>query len=445
MGVEVTKDIRFVRAGSGYVAYQVHGAGPPLVLLSSPVTSCELLWDHPRVAAVLRRLASFSALVLFDPTGSGSSDPLHGEPQVEDVVAEIDAVLDDIGASSTHLFGSDLGCWAPLMYAATRPERTQSVVVMDGAARLARDDDYPIGMPPDLLRYVVMKSFEQHGTGANIAVLAPSLAEDEFGRVWCARLERLSSSPGTVRRATRLWSEVDVRSLLASIKAPALVIHHSDSVMMRVEHGRYLAERLPGARFLGVPGRDASWMALDGSAVLSEVERFVTGARPRSIDVDRVLVTLLFTDIVGSTDRAREIGDTKWRELLQFHDTVTARTVIAFGGRVVGRSGDGLLAVFDGPARGVRCAAALHEALVAEGLTIRAGVHTGEVERRGDNVGGIGVHIAARVAGHATGGETLVSRTVTDLVTGGDLTFTTRGHYTLKGLDGDWELFALSE
>lgn len=226
------------------------------------------------------------------------------------------------------------------------------------------------------------------------------------------------------------------------INAPVLVIHHRDGLMIRPEHGQYLAQCLPRSQYLEIAGRDASWMALGSNPVLDDIEHFVTGSHSGSTDVDRVLVTILFTDIVGSTELARGMGDARWREVLERHDTVTHRTIAAAGGRIVDRAGDGLLAVFDGPARAVRCAAALHDELESEDLTIRAGVHTGEVERRGDNLGGIGVHIAARVAASAAGGETLVSRTVTDLVTGGDLVFESRGAHELKGLDGQWELFA---
>jgi class 3 adenylate cyclase len=328
-----------------------------------------------------------------------------------------------------------------LFYAGTRPERTSALILTDATARYLVADDYPIGFPSETIEAMIDRAEELWGTEAYTEAYAPSHAGDQRFRRWSARLQRAIASPRVVRAHLRAMLEVDVRPLLPLIQVPTLVLHHRDFQLVPASHGRFLAEHIPGARLVELEGDLPMWWDQQ-DVVLGVVEEFLVGAR-RSVEPARVLATVLFTDIVGSTERAAELGDRGWRDLLDTHDELAGRLVERWGGRLVKTTGDGILATFDGPGRAIGCAGTLRDELRGIGTQIRAGLHTGEVELRGDDVGGIAVNIAARIMATAGAGEIVVSRTVRDLVAGSDITLQDRGSQRLKGVEGAWELFAV--
>jgi class 3 adenylate cyclase len=329
-----------------------------------------------------------------------------------------------------------------LFFAATRPERTSALILGNATARYVADDDYPIGLPPERVEAIISRVEDTWGTAEPIATAIPSRAGDERFRRWAARLQRSIASPRTVHVFLRALFQVDVRPLLPLVQAPTLVLHRRDFPLLPIEHGRYLAEHIPNARLVELPGSDGPLTWETPELTLGHIEEFLTGVRV-SAPATRVLATVLFTDIVASTERAAELGDRRWRELLQVHDDLGARLVEQWGGRVVKTTGDGLLATFDGPGRAIACAVALRDRLADIDLQIRAGLHAGEVELRDGDVGGIAVHLAARIMAEAGPGEVVVSRTVRDLVAGSDHRLEDRGTRQLKGVEGDWQLFAV--
>lgn len=330
-----------------------------------------------------------------------------------------------------------------MVFAATYPERVSALVLYGTFARMTGTEDYPWGYPPDVFERFVAGKVAAWGGDEAVDVFAPSRAEDgEFRRRWAA-FERRATSPGAFRSLMDMNADTDVRDVLSSIRVPTLVLHRSEDIPIRVENGRYLGEHIAGARFVELPGRDHFFFVGDTGRLVDEVEEFLTGRRSVH-EQDRVLATVLFTDIVDSTRRATELGDKAWSDLLDQHDALSGREVARHGGRVVKTTGDGILATFDGPARSVRCAQAISECVRALGIQVRAGVHTGEVELRGNDVAGLGVNIASRIEAVAEPGEVLVSRTVTDLVAGSGLEFTDRGQHDLKGVPGSWQLFLAS-
>jgi class 3 adenylate cyclase len=443
----VQPETTYARLGEDRVAYQVLGEGPDLVLTMGAFGHVDLMWEDPGIALFMRRLASFSRLISFDRRGTGASDPLPEDvpPPWEAYADEVTAVMDAAGSRQAALMATtaEAGPMA-LFFAATRPERTSALILGNASARYLADDDYPIGIPRDRAEALVARVEETWGTGDRLADGIPSRAGDERFRRWMARIQRSIASPRTVHTFLRAMFEVDVRPLLPLVQAPTLVLHRRDFPLLPIEHGRYLAERIPNARLVELPGSDGplTWEAPE--VTLGHIEEFLTGVRG-AVPTTRVLATVLFSDIVASTERAAELGDRRWRELLQVHDDLGRRLVEQGGGRVVKTTGDGLLATFDGPGRAIGCALALRDQLGDIDLQIRAGLHAGEVELRGDDVGGIAVHIAARVLAEARPGEILVSRTVRDLVAGSDRTLSDRGTHRLKGIDGDWRLFAVAD
>jgi pimeloyl-ACP methyl ester carboxylesterase len=436
---------RYARSEDLHIAYQVVGAGPrDLVLVPPFVSHIEHYWENPLVSRFLTRLASFSRLILFDKRGTGLSDrvPPDRLPTLEQRMDDVRAVLDAAGSQRAALFGPSEGGPMSALFAATHPQRTSALILYGTFASSIRDAAYPWAMDPKERDKVIQAISDRWGQGTYVDLLAPSLAGDERFRNWWARLERLGASPGAAMALRRMNGQIDIRQTLSAIRVPTLVLHRSGDLDTSIEEGRYLAAHIPGARFVDLPGADHLPWVGDQDTLLDEVQEFLTGTRPAA-EPDRVLATVVFTDIVASTERAAELGDRRWRDLLFSHHAIVRRELERFRGREVKTVGDGFLATFDGPARAVRCACAIRDGVGGLGLSIRAGLHTGECELIGDDVGGIAVHIGARVAATARAGEVLVSSTVKDLVVGSGIQFVDRGSHRLKGVPGSWRLFAV--
>ncbi len=433
---------RYARSGRHHIAYQVVGDGPiDLLYVPTWISQVELLWEEPHLNRFFSRLASFTRLILFDRRGSGLSDPMAGAPTLEEQMDDVNAVLDATGSSSAALMAMLEGGPMAMLFAASFPERTRALALYTTFARSTRSDDIPWGVPAPERAAQVEEFVAQWGEGSRLARLSPHAAADVAIDTWYAKLERHSASPGTARAIMQLVGEMDVRAVLPTIRVPTLVMHRTDDPMMDPRHATYLAERIPGARLVTMPPGD-TLPIIDGDILTDEIEEFLTGSRP-SKEPDRVLATVLFTDIVDSTGHAATLGDQRWRDLLERHDAITRGELARFRGREVKHTGDGIFATFDGPARAIRCAEAISDAVAKLGVEIRAGLHTGEVELRDDDVAGVAVHIGARVAAEAGGGEVLVSSTVKDLVAGSGIDFAERGTTELKGVPGEWRIFAV--
>ena len=437
-------DTRYARTKDGAVAYQVLGDGPlDLVLIPWWATNLDVMWEDPSTARFLRRLASFARLICFDKRGTGVSDalPLSALPTIEQWSDDVRTVLAATGSPRAALLGHSQGGQMAMLFAATFPQQTSALILVDSTAHQFEEDgavrSYTAAQRAAMLDHVE----EYFGTGSNLDVMAPSRAGDDAFRRWYARYERLSLGPRMVRAVVDGDFERDLRGVLPAIRVPTLVLHRTGNRFIGVAHGRRLAAQIPGARFVEVPGDDHLFYAGETEVMLGEIEEFLTGARPVP-EVDRVLATVLFTDIVGSTERLAALGDRAWRALLDRHHEIVRRQLTAHRGREIEFAGDGMLATFDGPARAIRCACAIAAAVRPLGIEIRAGLHTGEVELAGAAVRGIAVHIGARVAAQAGPGEVLVSRTVKDLVAGSGIQFTDRGQHALKGVPEEWRLFA---
>jgi pimeloyl-ACP methyl ester carboxylesterase len=439
-------ETRYARSGDVNIAYQVVGEGPPdLVYVPGWVSNVELNWEEPSYARFLGRLASFSRMIVFDKRGTGLSDrvPVDQLPTLEQRMDDVRAVMDAAGSTRATLVGVSEGGPMCALFAATYPDRTTSLVVCGTYARRARGPGYPWGRSKEEQEEFLREIEEGWGGPVALAPRAPGAMRDErFVRWWSTYL-RQSASPTAVLTLTRMNYEVDVRDVLPTIRVPSLVIHREGDRVMRTGEARYIAAQIPGARLVVLPGDDHLPWVGDQDAILDEIEEFVTGVRPAH-EPDRVLATVLFTDIVGSTERAAHLGDRRWRQLLQEHHGAIRRQLDRYRGREIDTAGDGFLATFDGPARAIRCAAAICDVLRPLGLEIRAGIHTGEVELMDSNIGGIAVHIAARIMATARPSEVLVSSTVKDLVAGSGIAFEDRGLQALKGVPGEWGLFAVA-
>jgi class 3 adenylate cyclase/alpha-beta hydrolase superfamily lysophospholipase len=445
LGEAVQSETKYTRLGRDRIAYQVFGAGPPsLIMISGSFGHVDALWEDAAAALFLRTLASFAQVIRFDRRGTGASDPVPLEqlPPWESHAEELAAVLDEVGSDRVALMAQLDGGPLALFFAATRPERVSAVVLSNTTAKFAAADDYPIGILHEVAEALVVQVERAWGTEALASMQVPSRADDARFRRWYAKLQRAMASPSAVAAYARAIFQIDVRALLPLIQAPTLVLHRSNGQLPPIEHGRYLAQHIPGAKLVELPGVDGPVMWETPELALDLIEEFLGGVR-RTAEPNRVLATVLFTDIVDSTKLASRLGDRRWRELLNTHDDVSGQLVEEFNGRLVETTGDGILATFDGPGRGIRCAAALGAELRGIGIQIRAGLHTGEVELRGDGVGGIAVHIAARVMAAAGSGEILTSRTVRDLVVGSDIALQDHGTQPLKGVEGNWELFSV--
>ena len=435
---------RYARSGDVTIAYQIVGDGPrDLVLVPGWVSNIEVFWEHPAAASFLNRLASFCRLILFDKRGTGLSDRVE-IPGIETRMDDVRAVMDAAKSDRAVLFGYSEGGPMCAVFAATYPARAAGLIMHGSYARRVRAPDYPLGVPASEWERFIEVTCRDWGGPVGLEERAPSLINDEAFRQWWARFIRMSAGPAGSAAILRMNAQIDVRHVLPSVRVPTLILHPEGDRAVPVELGRYLARHIPGARYVEMPGIDHVPFGDTADRTLAEVEAFVT-ALPEEAEPDRVLATVMFTDIVSSTERATELGDRRWRELLQsFHGAVRGQ-LARFRGREIDTAGDGVLAAFDGPARAVRCACAVGEAVKPLGLRVRAGVHTGECEVMGDKLAGIAVHIGARVAAAAGEDEVLVSSTVRDLVAGSGLQFSDRGRQLLKGIPGDWQLYAVNQ
>jgi class 3 adenylate cyclase len=431
---------KYAKSGDVHIAYCVFGDGPhDILLVPGTLSHVELYWELPVNEYILKRLTSFARVIVFDKRGQGLSDRV-AEQSLEERIGDVRAVLDAAGSKRAAVFGWSEGGPMSLFFAATYPERT-SALVMFGTFASMRAEPYSLSQERfDLF----LAAVDAHwGEGMLVPINAPSMRNDKAFVQWFGRLERAASSPGGIQALFRADYENDARHLLPSIRVPTLILHRKEDSVIPVACGHDMAQKIPGAKYVELPGEDHLLQALDQELLdrlLDEIEEFITGARHR-LEPDRVLATVMFTDIVRSTERAAEMGDSRWHELLNNYYAVVRKELSVFRGREVNTAGDGLLATFDGPARAIRCAGSVRERLRALGLEVRTGLHTGECELIGDDIGGIAVHIAARVAAKAEPDEVLVSSTVRDLVAGSGLRFASRGMHALKGVPEEWHLF----
>jgi pimeloyl-ACP methyl ester carboxylesterase/class 3 adenylate cyclase len=438
-------EIRYAKSGGVNIAYRVSGTGPvDLVFIGGWITHLDVWEEDPGIARFMRSLRQFARVVEFDKRGTGLSDRVPDDklPTMEERMDDIRAVMDAVGLEHASILGFSEGGALAMLFAATYPERTSSLVIWGSYASMVKRPGYEWGMTKNDIDHAAAAYLERWGTGVGLGPFVPSLANDAATRRWWGRFQRMAASPAAAVALLRMNAEIDIRGAIGAISAPTLILHRRDDVIVPLGHAEYLAAHIPDSRLVAFDG-DAHWPWVgDLAPIIEETEEFLTGARSVP-EPDRVLATVLFTDIVGSTERAAEIGDARWRELLERHDAMVRTELTRHRGREMKTVGDGFLATFDGPARAIRCACAIREHAPDLGLHVRAGIHTGECELIGDDVGGIGVHIGARVAAAAQPSEVLVSRTVTDLVAGSGIEFEPRGEQQLKGVPGEWALFSV--
>jgi class 3 adenylate cyclase len=434
-------ETRYARSGDVHIAYQVVGENAlDLVYVPTWISQVEHYWEEPTIARYFNHLASFSRLIMFDRRGTGLSDPVRA-PTLEEQMDDVVAVMDAAGSERAAVFAQFEGGAMAALFAATHPERTSALVLYEAMPRMSWAPDYEWALRRDERQAALSNPW---GDGSRILALAPRSSSNPRLRQWFARLERLAASPGTAAALLMMNAEVDVRAVLPTIQVPTLVLHRAGDKFVDIRHSHYLAEHIPGAVYVELPGDEALSFGSDSEPLLDEIEEFLTGARPTARS-ERILATVMFSDIVDSTKRAVEIGDRRWRDLLETLESTVMRELVRFRGRAVKTMGDGFLATFDGPARGIRCATAIRDAARAQfGLEVRSGLHTGEIEVIGDDVGGIAVHIGARVGAIAGAGEVFVSGTVKDLVVGSGIPFEDRGEHELKGVPGAWRLWAVA-
>lgn len=438
---DVDLDVDYAKSRGLNVAYSLFGDGPmDLVVVPGFVSHLEAALEQPAIERAMRRLARFARVISFDKPGTGLSDPIDGAQTLEQRVEDLTAVLDAVGVERAALFGISEGAPMSALFAATHSDRTRALVMYGSYARGSAGDDYP--WAPEWAQVEAAEEMidAEWGRGALLDVYAPSAADDpEFLR-WWSRYQRLAASPAMAKAVMRLAAEIDIRDVLPAISVPTLVLHRRDDLLWPVDGARFVADSIPGARLVELPGIDHFPFAGDVDPLLDEVEAFLTGTRPAP-ETDRKLLTVMFTDIASSTDQLAELGDRRWRQLLERHDALTRRELEVHGGREVKTTGDGFLATFEGPARAIECAQAIVEALSGLGIEVRAGLHTGECEVVGDDVAGMAVHIGARIGALAHGGEVCVSGTVKDLVVGSGIEFASHGAHELKGVPGEWPIY----
>jgi class 3 adenylate cyclase len=435
-------ETKYARSGELHIAYQVVGNGDvDLLWVPTWIWETEHMWEEPSVAKMLRQLASFSRLILFDRRGTGLSDPVAGAPTLEEQMDDLVAVMDAVGSERAAVFAMlEAGAMASL-FAATNPERTRALVLWEALPRMSAAPDYDWTLTREQREAGVELAAGDWGSGARALALSAPDKDERLVR-WAGRLERLAASPATARAFYRMHSQIDVRPVLPSIQSPTLVMHRPADKNIDIRHSRYLAEHIPGARMVELPGEHTLPFGPGQDDAVAEIEEFLTGAR-HAADPERVLATVMFSDIVDSTSRAAALGDRRWRDLLESLERLVMRHLTSHRGRAVKTMGDGFLATFDGPARAIRCATTIRDVTREQfGLELRSGLHTGEIELIGTDVGGIAVHIGARILATADPGEVLVSGTVKDLVVGSEIPFEDRGEHELRGVPGQWRLWA---
>jgi len=433
----------YAKSGDLNIAYQVVGEGPDLVYVPGWVSNVELMWDDPALASLLRRLAGFARVILFDKRGTGMSDPVDESdlPSLEDRMDDVRAVMDAVGSKKATLLGHSEGGNMSTLFAATFPERTEGLILVSTYAKRIRSDDYPWAPTQDEREEEIRQVERNWGDPSSVPdYMLGARSGDEGFRNQLARYFRLSASPKAAATLLRMNTAMDTRAILPTIQVPTLCIYRTGDMDVKIEEGRWIASQIPNARLVELPGSAHLFWGDDPAPLLDEIEEFMTGRREAAAP-ERVLATVLFTDIVSSTEHAARLGDREWRALLERHNDLIRHELDRFRGEERGTAGDGFLATFDGPARAVRAARAISDAVRNLGIEVRAGVHTGEVEKVGNDIAGIGVHIGARIASLAGPGEVFVSRTVRDLVVGSELDFEERGDHTLKGVPGVWEIY----
>jgi class 3 adenylate cyclase len=435
--------VRYAESGDVHIAYQVVGENErDLVLVQGFMSHLDMAWENPELARMFRSLASFSRLILFDKRGTGLSDRAVGAPTLEERMDDVRAVMDAAGSEHAVLMGVSEGAPMCILFAATYPERTDALVLHGGMARSTEAPDYPWAPPADGLveaaQELVMPVVYE---AEDIDIWMPSLADDRQAKEWLARYRRAGVSPDGIQKIYETFLEIDVRHVLPTLRVPTLVLHRRGDRVVNRRAGKWMADQIPDARYVELPGQDHMPWVGDLDGLIEEIREFLTGVRVAP-EPDRVLATVMFTDVVSSTERAVALGDRRWKEMLDAHDQAVRKQLVAFRGREVNTTGDGFLATFDGPARAIRCGHAIADAASRLGVDVRVGLHTGEVEARGDDIGGVAVHIGQRVSAHAEPCEILVSNTVKDLVAGSGIEFDDRGPHELKGVPGTWTLYA---
>lgn len=439
----MTPETSYAKSGDISIAYQVLGNGAlDLVYVMGWVSNIEYYWQESMMNHFLKRLSSFSRLIVFDKRGTGLSDKVTDLPTLEQRMDDVRAVMDAVGSKRAALFGVSEGGPMSALFAATYPERTSALIMYGSYAKRIWSDDYPWAPTPEQRQvfYDALKS--GWGGVVDLDTLAPSVMNDERFRQWWASYLRHSASPADALALAKMNTEIDIRHVLKAIHVPTLIMHRKGDRDSSIEESRYMARQIPHAKFVELPGPDHLPWVGDSEKLLNEIEIFLTGEL-HPVHPDRILATCLFTDIVGSTETAQSLGDERWRHLLQSHNEIVRNQLRHFRGREVKTTGDGFLATFDGPARAVRCACAIRDELRRIGLEIRAGLHTGECEIMDDDIGGISVHIAARIMSKASAGEVFSSSMVKDLVSGSGIEFQSKGLFSLKGIPGNWEIYSV--
>jgi pimeloyl-ACP methyl ester carboxylesterase len=442
--VTTTPPVQYAESGGTHIAYQVVGEGDlDVVLVQGFASHLDVEWDNPAIARFYTGLASFSRLIRFDKRGLGLSDRNVAPVPLEERMDDVRAVMDAVGSQRAVLMGFSEGAPMSILFAATYPERTRALVLYGGMARALEAPDYPWGPSAQGFAEATELIMPVVYTGADIDIWAPSLDDDPAAREWLGRYRRAAMSPDGIEAVIKMFLDIDVRHVLPTLHVPTLVLHrHGDRVVNR-HAAEWMAAQIPGARYVDLPGRDHFPWAGDTDAIIEEVREFLTGTRVAE-EPDRVLATVMFTDVVGSTGKAASLGDRRWIDLLDAHDDAVRRQLATFRGREIKTTGDGFLATFDGPARGIRCARAIRSAATDLDIDLRVGLHAGEIELRGDDIGGLAVHISQRVSAAAQADEIVVSSTVKDLVAGSGIEFEDRGERELKGIPGSWHLFAVA-
>jgi pimeloyl-ACP methyl ester carboxylesterase len=441
----VDHETRYTQSGNVSIAYQVLGDGPTdLVMAPGWIFHLEVVWEEPSFERMMRKLTPHFRVLLFDKRGTGLSDRSVGASTLEERMDDIRAVMDAAGSEQAVIMGWSEGGTFGAMFAATYPERTKALILYAAGARFLRSPDFPLGWPPEAREGFERYLREYWGSGLGVSFVVPSRADDAGFRKWFGRYERMSTSPSEALAILDANVAMDIRNILPAVQVPTLILHQRDDGFVPLDLSKDLAQRIPHAKYVELAGRDHLFWFGDPDETVGEILEFITGARPEP-EIDRVLATVMFADIVGSTERAADIGDRRWHELLDRYYAVAASEIDRFRGRQVKTLGDGILATFDGPARAIRCAQSLARQTQPLGLEVRSGLHTGEIELMGDDVGGIAVHISSRVTSHAGPREVVCSSTVKDLVAGSGITFDDRGMHTLKGIPGEWHLYSATE